>query len=476
MELNFFRTDWMIRLLCVMACMIAFLVSGCKTMEPEPNVQLPVEIPASFSHQIKARPPDPRLPIREWWIAMGDDELNSLVSLGLDSNYDLKVKRARIDQAAASLEKETALLAPGLDFSLGGSRNHTRTKTSSGKSAVSTGSHSWDAGLTGSYTIDLWGEIGAGIQARTLDLEAARQDYNTAVLELSADIADTWVKIISVRSRRAILAGQIKVNTTHFDLQKLRFLNGRASALDVSQQREILAKALSSMPLLEKEEEQLLNGLGFLIGKTPGQPIQVSAENFPEPEPEIRPGIPAALLENRSDIRASRARLLSSVSEVEAAKADLLPSFTLTASALFSSGSLDLVFQNWVAVLGASLAGPLFDGGRRQAEVERTRAVVRETLNAYAQTVSQAIREVEDSLVGIDRQRVYIDRLEQELEAARLTLKDARVQYLNGQSSYLNYLAAWSAIEKLERQLVSEHANLVLERISLYRAMGWQAP
>ena len=67
-------------------------------------------------------------------------------------------------------------------------------------------------------------------------------------------------------------------------------------------------------------------------------------------------------------------------------------------------------------------------------------------------------------------------RLEQELEVTRLTLKDARIQYLNGQSSYLNYLAAWSAIEKLERQLVSERAALQKERITLHRVMGWQAP
>ncbi|WDP91452.1 MAG: efflux transporter outer membrane subunit [Desulfobacter sp.] len=464
----------MIRILCTATCLFVCLISGCKTMGPESAAGLPVQMPDAYANQIIAGEEGRLTAIRDWWTALGSDELNGMVKQGLADNYDLKIKQARIDQAAASLKKEKAALAPGLDFSLGGSRKHTRTKTR-GSSAVEDGSHSWDGRLSAAYTPDIWGEAGAAVQAADLALEAARQDYNAAALDLTADIAETWANIISVGRRLEILHSQIEVNTTHLDLQKLRFLNGKASALDVSQQRESLAQALSAVPLLEKEEKELVNKLGFLLGATPGQPVMVKTHAFPEMAGPADPGIPAALLENRPDIRAARVRLLAARSEVAAARADLMPSLTLTASALFSSGSLDLLFQNWVASLAASLAGPIFDGGKRQAEVERTRAVVKENLNLYAKTVSQALQEVEDSLVGIDRQAAYIQRLEEELEAARLTLIDARVQYLNGQSSYLSYLTAWSAIERLERQLVSEQAGLVKERITLQRAMGWQA-
>ncbi len=81
---------------------------------------------------------------------------------------------------------------------------------------------------------------------------------------------------------------------------------------------------------------------------------------------------------------------------------------------------------------------------------------------------------LEDALVAIDRQSAYIELLEQQLAAVKVTLKDARVQYLNGQSSYLNYLSAWASMESLERQLVSEKATYVKERIALYKVTGWQ--
>lgn len=468
----------MTRLVVSMIAAAMFMVSGCRFIEPEPVSQLPMTIPDAFSGRTGEVQPTPgkEAPIREWWRALDSEELNGLMARGLAGNYDLKVRKARVEQARASLEKEKAAVKPGLDFSLGGQKRHTRTKTSPGQGALSNWGHSWDGSLTGSYTVDAWGQASAAIRAKALDLEAAGQDLNDAALELTSDIAKTWVEIISVRERKTVLENQIKVNETHFELQKLRFLNGRASALDVSQQREALAQALSLVPLLEKEEKQFINTLAFLMGEVRGQGLGISTQALPRVVFPADLGIPADLLENRADIRAARMRLLASQSEVDEAKADMLPSFTLSASALFSSGTLDLLFQNWVAALGASIAGPVFDGGLRKAEVERTRAIVDEQLNLYARAVASAIREVEDSLVAIDRQREYIKLLEQELDAVGLTLKDARVQYLNGQSSYLNYLAAWSGIERLERQLVSERAVYAKERITLHRVIGWQAP
>jgi outer membrane protein TolC len=228
------------------------------------------------------------------------------------------------------------------------------------------------------------------------------------------------------------------------------------------------------MPLLEKEEKQLVNAMGLYLGQTPGTPVAVSAPDLPQTFLAPQPGIPADLLENRADIRAARMHLEAAALDVEAAKADLFPELTLSASAAFSSGTLDLLFQNWVVSLGAALAGPLLDGGERKAEIERTRAVVREALNTYAQTVANAICEVEDVLVSIDRQNAYIELLEQQLAAVKATLQDARVQYLNGQSSYLNYLDAWATMESLERQLISEQATYVKERIAFYKVTGWR--
>jgi outer membrane protein, multidrug efflux system len=444
-----------------------FIFSGCKTFEPEKNLAIPLNIPEKFSIETDASNLEDGLPLFQ-----DHDELNILIKEALNNNFDLKILKSRINQAQAMVAKEEASFFPDFGFSLGGQKKGVQVKKSHGQSSIYDGSHSWDASLDGSYTADVWGKAGANEQAQDLKLKAAFWDLKESKIELTTTIAQIWIDIIAVRKRMYILSNQIKNSETMLELQKLRFLNGRAKALDVSQQHEALAQASSQFPLLEKQERLLLNTLVFLSGKTLINDIVVNTKKFPEPVPLQKVGIPLDLLENRPDIQAARLRLSSSQWKISAAKADLLPSMSLTARALFSNGKLDLLFQNWVATLTASIAGPIFDGGFRKAEVNRVKALADEQLHIYAMVVAKAIREVEDTLVTIQTQDAYIKLLEQELEAVRLTLKDARIQYQNGQSSYLNYLIAWTGIERLERQLVSEHAVYLKERISLYKALG----
>ena len=451
----------------LLVCLVLF--SGCKALDPEPLTPLPLTIPKSFSiEQDGSNSHD------SWWLSFDSDELNVLINTAQTHNFDLKTLKAKIAQAKARVAKEEASFFPDLRASFGGQKKGVHIKESSNSNSSYTGSHSLDGALSGSYTIDVWGEAKAGKNVQEMSLLAANQDFYAYTHELRALIAETWIDLIALRSEKNILDNQIKINQTLLELLKLRFVNGQSNALDVSQQREAAAQASSQVPLLEKKVQVLLNRLAFLCGKTAVTQIQAATFVLPEPLALAFVGIPSNLLENRPDIQAAQMRLSSSQWEVTAAKADLMPSFTLTAGALFSSGQLDLLYQNWVATLVGSIAGPIFDGGFRQAEVERVRAVAQEQLNLYAKTVANAIFEVEDRLVGIQKQESYIKLLEEELGAVRLTLRDARLQYQNGQSSYLSYLIAWTRIEKLERQLVGERAAFIKERIGLYRALGWK--
>lgn len=67
---------------------------------------------------------------------------------------------------------------------------------------------------------------------------AAEQDWRGSAHELTAQIAELWIDIIAVRNKKRILDNQIRINQTLLELQKLRFVNGKASALDVSRDRD----------------------------------------------------------------------------------------------------------------------------------------------------------------------------------------------------------------------------------------------
>ncbi|HIJ74413.1 MAG TPA: TolC family protein, partial [Candidatus Hydrogenedentes bacterium] len=132
----------------------------------------------------------------------------------------------------------------------------------------------------------------------------------------------------------------------------------------------------------------------------------------------------------------------------------------------------DLVFDNWMANLAGSLTGPIFDAGRRKAEIERTRAMAAERLAAYKETVAVAVREVEDALVRETKQRGYLDALRAQLAAAQASYNEALDRYRKGLNDYLPVLSALTAVQILERTLVQAEHDLLVYRVQLHLALG----
>ena len=165
-------------------------------------------------------------------------------------------------------------------------------------------------------------------------------------------------------------------------------------------------------------------------------------------------------------------RLQAADWQVSAARAKRLPAISLTARATYGSGDLSLLFDNWLLSLAGNLTAPLFDAGRRAAEVDRTRAVVDERLWAYRQVVLTALKEVEDALVSEEKQRQHIKALRQQIDAAKKALNEAGERYLKGLNDYLPVLTQLLSVQNLERDLIRREAELLVARVGLYRALG----
>ncbi|MBW1608588.1 MAG: TolC family protein, partial [Deltaproteobacteria bacterium] len=103
---------------------------------------------------------------------------------------------------------------------------------------------------------------------------------------------------------------------------------------------------------------------------------------------------------------------------------------------------------------------------------DRREALVDENLFAYRQAVLTAIKEVDNALVIESKQREHIKGLEKVESAARKALEEAGVRYRNGLNDYLPVLTQLLAVQRLERDLIRQRANLFNARISLYRALG----
>jgi NodT family efflux transporter outer membrane factor (OMF) lipoprotein len=327
-------------------------------------------------------------------------------------------------------------------------------------------------GLAGSYELDLWGRIHSSLEAERLTARASMEDVHTAFMTLSGQIAENWIKILQVRKEQALIKAQIATNETYLEVLELRFDKSLSSALDVLQQREVLARSQTLLPPLEASEQVLLNETAVLLGKSPHFDLGLNQDTLPDPLGIPTTGIPADLLAQRPDVRAAGLRLHAAEWEIASAQADRLPAITLTAQAEYSSDQFNTLFDNWLANLAAGLTGPIFDGKRRSAEVDRVRAVAKERLALYEQTVMQAVRDVENALVNGKKQQAYLDATTEQLGIAKMALEQAKERYQNGIVDYLTVLTSLLNVQSLERNLVQRQADLLLYQIALHRALG----
>ena len=303
---------------------LALLLGGCSVFNPNLIEDAPIDIPKQYTlfHEGEGGP-------NLWWQAFDSDELNRLVKDSLSNNFDIQTAWARLKQAQAVAQKTNANQMPDLDMDAGAQYRRSQLRSSSGEEVTTTDDQTWWLGMAASYEVDLWGKLHSQRRAEAFRLAAAQHDLDAARVTVSAEVTTTWVDIMATRQNISILQHQIENNEKLLQLQRLRFMNGRANALDVSQQREALAAARSELPILQLKERQLLNSLVFLMGKATMGDLELRQKTLPQIIPVPAAGLPADLLAARPDIRAAGLRLHAADWEVAAARADRLPAFAL---------------------------------------------------------------------------------------------------------------------------------------------------
>jgi multidrug efflux system outer membrane protein len=448
---------------CIALSFVFF--AGCQPFKPKTR-SLDHEVPSQFSLYSGDVDSDLR-----WWESFQDPELNRLVESALAGNFSIQAAWARLRQAQALAVQAGAARFPDLtgnaDYLKGRQRSEIGGETSFEDASV---------GLVSRYEIDLWGRVRAQHRSVLLQAEASRQDLNAAAVTIAAEVARRWIGILSQRMQNALLQEQLRINRMLLELVELRFRNALVSALDVFQQKQLVENVQAEIPLVEQEEQLLMHQLAVLLGKPPRADLQIGRIQLPELTPLPPDGLPADMLSARPDVIAAGLRLQAADWQIAEARANRLPALSLTARARYGEGDLEAIFDNWLLSLAANLTLPIVDGGRRRAEVDRTRAVADENLAAYRDAVFSAVKEVEDALLQETKQTQHIERLRQAADTARRALEEAGVRYRKGLNDYLPVLTQLLSVQNLERDLIRKQANLLTARVGLFRALGGNWP
>ncbi len=422
------------------------------------RVALPLDAPEAFSRSGDIEAP------QRWWTAFEDQELNTMVSYALDSNFNLMTAWQRFRAAEAVVDRESSYLLPDIEASLQGATNYPQPDFVGGENLR--------FGLSTAYELDLWGRISSRIDAERYRAEASFFDYQAAAISLSAEITRTWYQLIAAWQQLEVVEEQLETNEKILSLIRARFGSGQIRGVDILRQQQLLESSREQKILIEANIQTLEHQLAVLLGIPPQNEPSYFPDTLPALPPLPETGIPAELVQRRPDVQEAFFLLKAADREVAAAISDQYPRFAISGGISVRANNAQDLFQDWAYSLAGNLLAPLFYGGRLSAEVDRTEAVKEQLLYEYGQRVLVAFQEVEDALVLERKQAERIAVLAEQLQLAEKTYGQLRIEYFNGLREYLDVLTALNQEQQLRRNLISARLNLLEYRIALYRALA----
>ena len=300
---------------------------------------------------------------------------------------------------------------------------------------------------------------GTGSSSSSLSSSSSgiRDTYN-AQLGVSWE-ADVWGKL-----RRGLEANEASAQASYADLAAMR----------LSQQSELVLKTTQGdLVDLIWQRAQFENAIAVLTGQPPAEFNIAETQDIPK-LPQIPLSLPSQLLERRPDIASAERSVIAANANIGVAKAAYYPDFSLSMSGGYSSStSQNLIsLPNRFWSVGPKMTLPLFDGGIRSAEVDRTEAVYDQTVAKYRQTVLDGFREVENYLVQL---RVYEDEAavrQEALDAARDSLRLTENQYKAGVIAYLDVVVVQATALSNERTVLNILQSRLIASVQLIAALG----
>ena len=453
----------------------SLLLAACSS--PAPRLDSGVQPPSAWQ---SADTPGALQSNRQWWTQFGSPELERLVEQARLGSYDLAAAVARVRQAEASATIAGAPLLPELKAGLNANRQ--KLLRGKGYSQLDADSNNkaldyFDANLSATYEIDFWGGKQASRDSAQFALQASEFDRATVELTLLSGVANTYAQTLSLREQSRIVELNLANAQSVLKLVQTRFDSGSATALELAQQKSLVAAQQRQLPLVQQQAQDALISLAALLGQ-PVQQLAANQESFDRLQwPGIASGVPSDLLTHRPDIARAEAQLAAAEADVKVARAAMLPTVTLTAQLGSGADKFDDLIRSPFYNLTAGLAAPIFNNGRLSAERDKATARQDELLQTYRGAIINGFADVEkalNSIRGLDEQRQWQS---EELSQAQTAFNIAQSRYQAGAEDLLTVLETQRTLYAAQDLNVQLRLSRVQASIALYKALGggWQA-
>ena len=414
--------------------------------------------------------------VGDWWRLYHDPALNALVQQALIANTDLRVAAANIARAQAGVDLANADRYPSSTVEAGASYG----RPSAEEQLIPGGrplpdEATYDAGLSISYQLDLFGQISRALESANANRDAAQAAYEATRITVVAETTRAYVEACSAGREYLVAQRLLGVQHKSTAITERLLQGGRANRVDVARSLTQEEQVRATLPSLQARKRVALFRLVAMLGRTPKE-IPEAAETCVQ-EPHLSQPIPigdgTALLRRRPDVRRAEYELHMATAEIGVATADLYPKVTLGAA----GGSAGLVDNfgkgdTYKYSLGPLISWEFPNRIRAHARIKSAQAEADAAYARFDGTVLGALRETESALSVYARDLDHRAMLESARSNAAQAASDTEELYRLGREAFLPVLDADRTLISTEQAVASADSKLASDQVSLFLALG----
>jgi NodT family efflux transporter outer membrane factor (OMF) lipoprotein len=454
----------------VTSVLAAFLLGACAAT---PLPELPAEdVPSTWQ---KSTSSTDAWPNSDWWNNFQSAELNDVIALVEQKNFDLQNNERNLRLAQLALRDAGFDLLPTPVVDFGASTNYFGSKIADGD---------YTDGSSESFNLGA-GFVYSDILSKPAEYDAAKARYEST-LALLADTrlntlgtaASTYFRILLLRDRIEAAQQNVENAEAIARIVTARVNAGTVNQVNLLQQQIAVQRERNNLSSLIQDEYAARAALALLVADSV-QDFNVSATTLQDVlVPEIQPGLPSSLLHRRPDIVQAEAGLKLSRADVDLARLAYLPDISLTGSVRLASDSLgDLLGDGSTTVSAtAGLVQLIFDNGSRGRNVERRRLELESALANYRETVIAAFNDIDVSLGNIELLRALGDVATEDLKRAEESFRIAEARYREGVDDYQTVLISQNQLFDTRNAYFDNKLAQLNAAIAFYQSLGggWQ--
>ncbi len=437
------------------------------------NLRQPeTSVPSAFTPRME--PDSACLADVAWWEFYSDSTLCRFIRRTLENNHDLLTAAARIQELKSLYGVDKSNMMPTI-----GGTVYANDETNDYSGTGIKHDREFGIKIPISWEINLLGSLSWARKRGEANYLASAEDYRAMQVSLIAQTAEAYVRLVALENELSIVRRTVESRKESLRMAKLRFEGGLTSETVYQQAMVEYSTAASLIPSLEKQLTAARNALTLLMGEFPDEELTSGKHQLDPVKIEQLPlGVPSTLLQRRPDLRASELRLRAAMANAGFTYAERFPTLQLGFTPGFENNELSRFLQSPFTFIVGTVAGPVFDFGRRKKKYEAAVAAYEQSRIQYEKNIIRAFTEVNMAINAYQDARRTGTLKHSLREAAAEYERLANLQYRGGSLSYIDVLDAQRRYFDARIDVSNSIRDEYFALIALYKALGggWNLP